>query len=85
MTGITVALHLSLDGNYGGDNSVTLKYAASLQYAEYVVMTTVLMRILGLFLLVLTITVPSCQAVFTPDTRVNAPAQMSPGSFTNGR
>ena len=48
-------------------------------------MTTLLMRILGLFLLVLTITVPSCQAVFPPDTSVNAPGQMSPGSFNNGR
>ena len=48
-------------------------------------MTTLLMRILGLFLLVLTITVPSCQAVFPSDTTGNAPAQMSPGSFTDGR
>lgn len=48
-------------------------------------MTTLLMRVLGLFLLAVTIVVPSCQAVFPPDTNVNAPAQMSPGSFTNGR
>jgi hypothetical protein len=48
-------------------------------------MTTLLMRIVGLFVLVVTIAVPSCQAVFPPDTRGNAPAQMSPGSFTNGR
>jgi len=48
-------------------------------------MTTLLMRFLGLFLLAVTILVPSCQAVFPPDTSVNAPERMSPGSFGNGR
>ena len=48
-------------------------------------MATMLRRIIGLSLLVLTITVPSCQAVFPPDTSVNAPRELSPGSFNNGR
>jgi hypothetical protein len=51
----------------------------------YAVMATMLRRIIGLSLLVLTITVPSCQAVFPPDTSVNAPRELSPGSFNNGR
>jgi len=48
-------------------------------------MATLLKRIFGLSLLVVTITVPSCQAVFPPDTSGNAPQQLSPGSFNNGR
>ena len=48
-------------------------------------MPTLLRRVFGMFLLVLTITVPSCQAVFPPDTGVTAPAELSPGSFSNGR
>jgi len=48
-------------------------------------MPTLLRRIFGLFLLVMTITVPSCQAFLPHDTGVNAPAQLSPGSFTDGR
>jgi hypothetical protein len=38
-----------------------------------------------LFLLVMTFTVPSCQAFLPRDTGVNAPAQLSPGSFNDGR
>ena len=48
-------------------------------------MPTVFTRLVGLFLLALAITVSSCQAVFPRDATVNAPQQLSPGSFTNGR
>lgn len=42
-------------------------------------------RVLGLLLLTLTITVPGCQAVMRSGESVNAPQQLSPGSFNNGR
>ena len=48
-------------------------------------MMTLLARPLGLLLLVLTITVPGCQALFTHAATVNAPQELSPGSFTHGR
>jgi hypothetical protein len=45
-----------------------------------------LTRFVGLLLLMLSISLSSCQAVFQQrvDT-VNAPQQLSPGSFQNGR
>jgi hypothetical protein len=42
-------------------------------------------RVLGLLLLTLTITVPGCQAVMRSADTANAPQQLSPGSFSNGR
>jgi len=43
-------------------------------------------RVLGLLALILSITLPSCQAVFTHGSSVNGPQQLSPGSFqTDGR
>ena len=38
-------------------------------------------RVLGLLALILSITLPSCQAVFTHASSVNAPQQASPGFF----
>jgi hypothetical protein len=43
-------------------------------------------RVLGLLALILSITLPSCQAVFTHTSSINAPQQASPGFFqTDGR
>jgi len=43
-------------------------------------------RVLGLIALILSITLPSCQAVFTHASTINAPQQFSPGFFeTDGR
>jgi hypothetical protein len=42
-------------------------------------------RFLGLLLLTLSIGVSSCQAVMHEGGTVNAPQQLSPGSFQNGR
>jgi len=38
-------------------------------------------RMLGLLALLLSITVPSCQAVFTHASSINAPQRFSPGFF----
>jgi hypothetical protein len=48
-------------------------------------MPTLLTRIVGLLLLTLSISVSSCQAVFPAGSTVNAPQQLNPGSFTDGR
>jgi hypothetical protein len=48
-------------------------------------MPTLLTRIVGLLLLTLAISVSSCQAVFPDAGTVNAPQQLNPGSFTDGR
>jgi len=43
-------------------------------------------RVLGLLALILSITLPSCQAVFTHARSINGPQQFSPGFFeTDGR
>jgi hypothetical protein len=43
-------------------------------------------RVLGLLALILSITLPSCQAVFTHAPSANGPQQFSPGFFeTDGR
>jgi hypothetical protein len=41
-------------------------------------------RFLGLLALILAITLPSCQAVFHNASSINAPQQLSPGSFETG-
>ena len=43
------------------------------------------LRALGLLVLVLAITVPSCQAVFPRTPTDNAPEVLSPGSFEESR
>ena len=43
-------------------------------------------RVLGLLALIMSITLPSCQAVFTHGPSINSPQQSSPGFFeTDGR
>jgi hypothetical protein len=44
-----------------------------------------LTRFVGLLLLLLSITLSSCQAVLQRGATINAPEQLSPGSFQNGR
>jgi hypothetical protein len=44
-----------------------------------------LKRLAGLLLLTFAILVPGCQAVFQTGSSVNAPQQLSPGSFTHER
>jgi len=43
------------------------------------------LRVLGLLALILSITLPSCQAVFTHASSINAPQQLSPGFFETDR
>jgi len=48
-------------------------------------MATFPVRVLGVLALILSITLPSCQAVFTQSSSINAPQRLSPGFFQTDR